>query len=607
MIQENSSMGLGNIKLIIWDLDETLWEGIISESKVVVRENLAGFIRDTTDMGIVHSICSKNDFGQVKKQLESIGLWDYFVFPSIDWSPKGARIKEIISEMGLRETNVLFIDDNVQNLNEAKFYCEGIKAMLPDGLEELCEEAAHGDKTDAEHKRLDQYRILEKKKKSKEKFEDNTEFLMSCNIQVDICADCLSQIDRIHELLMRSNQLNYTKFRQPKEELRSLIQEEGVKSGYVKVHDNFGDYGIVGFFAVKEGKAVHFLFSCRTLGMLVEQYTYMMAGCPELDVVGDVATQLNKDYMPAWINQKGNASVQMGSSELSSEILFKGPCDLMQMFTFIKKGKNIVTEFTYVNDAGISIEGINHTAQLATSLELNSEQKKEIISEFSFFDKDMFSTAIGSTAFDIVVYSLIADANLGLYRNKSNGAMVAMCEKAYDLTKEENWGKYIRGEVYTSNIRFTEEELIRFAAKYEFISDDDGSRTVDNLDRILPHVKARKLIFILGTEREYPGNVPLNYIDRHKVHKMMNDKIRKWASDKPNVILLPLDHVILSDADFVDSINHFTKSASYRLAGELTELIRDENLADLKMAGKGQLLYQVMRQKMRILKKNVLK
>lgn len=119
-------MDIRQIKLVIWDLDETLWKGTLSEGDVVVKEPIAEFLRNTLDMGIVHSICSKNDFRKTKDKLSELGLWDIFVFPSIDWTPKGVRVKETIENMGLRPGNVLFVDDNMQNLEEVKYYCGGV-------------------------------------------------------------------------------------------------------------------------------------------------------------------------------------------------------------------------------------------------------------------------------------------------------------------------------------------------------------------------------------------------------------------------------------------------------------------------------------------------
>ena len=76
------------IKVIIWDLDETFWSGTISEETISIPEENIKLIKTLTSLGIVNSICSKNDMEIVKKQLQEVGVWEYFVFPSVNWEPK---------------------------------------------------------------------------------------------------------------------------------------------------------------------------------------------------------------------------------------------------------------------------------------------------------------------------------------------------------------------------------------------------------------------------------------------------------------------------------------------------------------------------------------
>ena len=596
-------MDLKKIKLVIWDLDDTLWTGTLSEENVEIKDDIIEFINSTLDMGIVHSICSKNDYQETRKKLEEFGIWDLFVFPSIDWTSKGSRIKVIIDNMNLRSENTLFVDDNIQNLEEAKYFCGAIMTALPQDIGSLIKKVnggVHG-RSDPERKRLSQYRVLEKKTIVRNNFDSNEEFLKSCNIRVEICEDCEKQLNRIHELLMRSNQLNYTKFRQPMDELKNLLLERDVKSGYVKVSDDFGDYGIVGFYAIRGNRAVHYLFSCRILGMAVEQYVYMMLDCPEIQVIGDVANSLNDHYIPEWINQ--DVELQSAKKEqkkqFSKKVLMKGPCDMEQMFSFIKKSKQIITEFTYTNDKGVTTEGHNHTGQLLTALSCEEEKRKTIINEIEWFDENMLTTELKHQTFDVVVYSLLNDGNLGLYRRKKSGEQVALCEKIYDLTDENNWDLYMTGSIFTSNIRFCRDDLERFSDLYEYIP-NDGTVTVQNLEQIYPKIRAEKLIILLGSEKEYPGKCTPNYVDRHLFHRKLNNMVREWSSDKKNVILLPLDKYILSQSDFADSINHLSKSTYYRLAQDLVSII-NEGENELELSGKGMLVYQTIRQKMRLM------
>ena len=121
-------MEFKDVKLIIWDLDETLWKGTLSDGEVVLPDNHKRLLFDLTDRGIVNSICSKNDDSAVNEELRKNKILDLFVFNSINWSPKGQRVKQIVEEMGLRFPNVMFIDDNPLNRAEVQECCKGITA-----------------------------------------------------------------------------------------------------------------------------------------------------------------------------------------------------------------------------------------------------------------------------------------------------------------------------------------------------------------------------------------------------------------------------------------------------------------------------------------------
>ena len=291
------------IKLVIWDLDETFWSGTISEQKVEIPAINKELIKYLTDIGVVNSICSKNDWKVVEEELKKQNLQEYFVFPSVNWEPKGNRVKQLIKDMQLRSENVLFLDDNHSNREEVRYFCPDIMVASPDIISQLFKDASSVEKKDTEHKRLKQYKLLEEKSEKKKNYNSNEEFLLQSNIRVKIKKDCLDKLDRIHELLLRSNQLNFTKNRCSKEELEILLKDLSVESGYILVSDRFGDYGLVGFYAVKENSLLHFTFSCRTLGMGIEQYIYNILKRPQLEIVGEVISDLSKWEIPVLINR----------------------------------------------------------------------------------------------------------------------------------------------------------------------------------------------------------------------------------------------------------------------------------------------------------------
>lgn len=211
------------IKLVIWDLDETFWQGTLSEGEIKIVQKNVDIVKELTRRGFVNSISSKNDFETAKKKLTEAGIWDYFIFPSINWTPKGENVRNIITDCQLRAPNILFIDDNISNRKEVEHYNKGINTLSEHEIESLLDMPELKGKDDSGLTRLKQYKILEEKAKIKESYSDNHSFLMESDIRIKILKDAASYRDRILELINRTNQLNYTKIRSNEHELDSIL------------------------------------------------------------------------------------------------------------------------------------------------------------------------------------------------------------------------------------------------------------------------------------------------------------------------------------------------------------------------------------------------
>ena len=151
---------LDSVKLIIWDLDDTFWSGTLSEGGAILPDENAALVRDLTDCGIINSICSKNEFEPTKQHLQDLGVWDLFVFPSINWDSKGPQLKDKLDKMALRPVNVLFLDDNPSNLGEAKHFLPDIQTGGPEVIPELIRKVGEMEKKDTAHTILKQYNVL---------------------------------------------------------------------------------------------------------------------------------------------------------------------------------------------------------------------------------------------------------------------------------------------------------------------------------------------------------------------------------------------------------------------------------------------------------------
>ena len=567
------------IKLIIWDLDDTFWRGTLSEGSVSIPEEHKQLLCSLTDAGIVNSICSKNDWEKVKTELERCGLWEYFVFPSVNWEAKGSRVKQLIADMQLRPSNVLFIDDNHANREEVRYFCPDIMVGKPEIIPELMKKVQAFPKKDEQHRRLQQYKLLETKHQEKTQYSSNEAFLMESNIRVEISHDCLNQLERIHDLILRSNQLNFTKLRSTREELQSILSDETVESGYVSVTDKFGEYGIVGFYALKDNRLIHFTFSCRTLGMGIEQYMYNYLNRPGLEIAGEVISDLSMTELPRWINQEKRA-VQKGKMEIKHlkehMVLVKGPCDLFQIYPYIANTEMFDTEFSHVTDRGIYIESTSHTTHMVEALRLTEEQKHRVIEEVPFVDMDIYSDRMFKTPYKVVFVSILTDANLGVYRRKETGERLAFVEYIRPITDPHNWEGLIHGTLCTNNFKFTKEILEQFSSQYEFIGRNTPEQVVENLQYIRENLSSEcMLVVMLGGELYYEKNTFEAYRDRHIVHKHMNDAIKVWAAGQANVRLMDVNKYLVDQSSFYDHFNHYIKPVYYKLAEEMVNLVNE--------------------------------
>jgi FkbH-like protein len=331
-----------NVKMVIWDLDDTFWKGTLAEIDAIeaIPDNIA-IVRRLTERGIVSSICSRNDHDVAKAKLSELGVWDLFVFPRIEFAPKGQAIAEIIEDANLRPDNVLFIDDNPMNLEEARHFSPTLMTALPlDLLPTLLDDPRAAGKPDPAHEKLQQYKNIERKAVDRATSTTSNEaFLRGCDIGIEIDFDFEQHLDRVIELANKTNQLNFTKLRveteQEKERFRRLCGAYGVSAGVVRVWDRYGDYGVVGYFVMTNlphvQKLHHFVFSCRTMNMGVEQYVYERIGRPPVTIVPPVSNPIDVFERVDWIKEGGQTDQSKASLRNAGKLVLLGGCQLLQL------------------------------------------------------------------------------------------------------------------------------------------------------------------------------------------------------------------------------------------------------------------------------------
>jgi FkbH-like protein len=570
------------VRLVVWDLDDTLWNGILTEGPITQIPERHEIVRALASRGIVSTLCSRNDLSQAKAVLEQEGLWEYFVFPSISWDPKGPRIRSLIDATQLRPASVLFIDDNPSNLGEALHFNPDLQVEGVDFISHMLDAPLLAGKADPDLTRLRQYRALEQRKTDASKAKEGVEsFLRQCNIRVDICYDLAGNLDRVIELIRRTNQLNFTKRRLPDDveqaraELRLLLQSHEIQAGLVRVVDRYGDHGDAGFYMVRNGtELLYFCFSCRILGMGVESWLYQRLGRPRLRVPEHVVSDPVKDFREIdWIRLVDDSSAYLGSESIQQRfdwVAARGGCDLQALSHYFRVGSpQVLGEFN-VGRNGFDAR-VDHSMFLRYAIDGLSAETIQEAALLGYRAED-FRTVLTSQreGKGLIILSFWSDVSYALYRHRRLQfdvpfALSGRSDHRLDArtaTVEELPGDSRRG--------WMPRALETLQADYDYLGPIDEEQFKENLETILGALPNAQVVLLQSNTRLWdPGDdVTHTSID--------NQKLNQWQSDM--AARFPRTHIV----DIRDAINaegevldwtHFDRIVYYRLYQRICGLI----------------------------------
>ena len=578
-IDMHKDFDITKTKLIIWDLDDTFWDGTLSEGSISFLNDNLRLVEELTTKGIMNSICSKNDFLKAKAEFITHGYikyWQMFVFPSINWEAKGQRVKSIIEAMQLREENVIFIDDNESNIKEVKYYCPKIMSAIPSQIKKIAKELYLVNDYDFEHTRLKQYKILETKNKDKLLSKSsNEDFLRNSNIKICIKQDCENNIDRIVRLILRTNQLNFTKKRVNKEILSSVFEnKEKYDSAYIIAEDKYGNYGICGFYVLdKESNTLeHFLFSCRIMNMGIEQFIFKYLNFPNINIVLPVSSDLTTES--DWIEIVDNLDVKQKETkteESNLNILFKGACDLYSTINYIDGDCNIDTEFPFWNNRLVYVSAHTHPAFIEQTHRLSKDELMSLTMTFPFPQPEEFETEFFNPKYQVIVLSLLQAAYRGIYINKTNGHYAEYGYINCDVTDENNWDKVLSSipeEFKEQNRKI----LMNFKNNYTFAGNPPIDLLIKNLTYIRENLSPEtNLIFILGSEIKTDKTLE-GYDGVCDMHILLNKHVREFSKKYDNIDIVEITDLIQNDDDYSECINHFSRRIYVEIARKIIEI-----------------------------------
>jgi len=564
-------IGAEPVRLIIWDLDETFWHGTLTEGGITLRPDTCAIVKELAARGIVSSICSKNDHDQVKTILQEAEIWQYFVLPSINWAPKGARIAALIETIQLRPSTVLYIDDNPINLEEARHHVAGIATATHEFIPSLLSDPRLRGKADPELTRLAQYRMLQQRKIDEANtVGDNREFLRASHISVRFDYEVVGNLDRAIELINRTNQLNFTKLRLPEDletarrDFEKLLSSHEVRAALVGVSDKYGDHGWCGIYVLhNNGRLIHFAFSCRILGLGVETWLYDRLGRPKIDVVGDVLVDIRREGAAIdWIGTGvANGAENRRSASLVRRVVARGGCDLMPVsHYFWTIADEVIGEF---NEHRFGMDGrIDHSAFLYAAFSglLNDEaitQARKLGYRREDFESALTTEQKTPEAW---LLSFWTDAAYVVYRHRRHGFVVPFSLNGYhgsdarmaDLDAVKSGGANQQIMAALSALK----------SDYDYLGFIDENSFKTTLRRIFAAARPLTQVFVIGANEYFIDDDGAGQI-MHLTHSH-NSWIAAVAMDYPNVTLVNIRDFVSSE-DEVHSPYHFDRMVYYRL------------------------------------------
>lgn len=285
-------------KVLILDLDNTLWGGVIGDDGVngirIGQGSAAGEafldIQRTAlalkARGIVLAVCSKNTDEVARKPFQEhpdmlLKLEDFAVFTA-NWEDKASNISHMAKTLELGLDSFVFLDDNPAERELVRRTLPKVTvpevgddpATYPLAIIEpgFFEALAFSEEDRA---RAKMYQENAKRAQQMEQIGDFGAYLNSLNMAMTVGPVSDASRERVVQLINKSNQFNLTTRRYTVPEMLQLEQDSSAFTLQVRLTDSFGDNGIIAVVLCltesRDWVIDTWLMSCRVLKRRVEE------------------------------------------------------------------------------------------------------------------------------------------------------------------------------------------------------------------------------------------------------------------------------------------------------------------------------------------------
>jgi FkbH-like protein len=289
-------------KVLVVDLDNTLWGGVVGDDGLEGIEigdtsprgeafkAFQKYILSLTNRGLLLGVCSKNDLDKAVepflKHPEMVLRSEHFASFKANWDPKVDNIRQMAVELGLGLDSFVFVDDNPAEIEIVRQFAPQVTTILlgpdpADYVRQLQDSRLFEPRTitaeDAE--RTGQYRQESQRKALLTSSTDLASYLASLEMVGSFTEFTHVDAPRISQLVNKSNQFNLTTIRRSEAEIESLIDDPNHVCFSLRLSDRFGNHGLISVvickvIPVREKQLLDidtWVMSCRVLNRQAEE------------------------------------------------------------------------------------------------------------------------------------------------------------------------------------------------------------------------------------------------------------------------------------------------------------------------------------------------
>jgi FkbH-like protein len=283
-------------KCLVLDLDNTLWGGVVgddgAQNLILGRDHPVGeafldfqrYVKNLQRRGVILAVCSKNELENAKAGFSNpdsiLRVEDFSAFKA-NWSPKPDNIREIAAELNIGLDSIVFVDDNPAE--RALVANQLPEVATPEIGSSVCRfaEILESEHYFEAHKvvqedleRMGYYNSNAQRSAAQAAFGNYDEYLLSLEMKAEIAPFAPVYLERITQLINKTNQFNLTTRRYTSAEVEAIAQDPNNVTLYGRLVDRFGDNGLVtvliGHVVGKVLEIDLWLMSCRVLNREME-------------------------------------------------------------------------------------------------------------------------------------------------------------------------------------------------------------------------------------------------------------------------------------------------------------------------------------------------